>query len=94
MDLDGIGIGYGPACASFLGRIECLTCGLLRLIICQFVCQQVRCAKTAERIDVLFGVETQRNIVLDGNLYSSSLVSMRPLSNYFGQFFLNNSRDL
>jgi len=54
-----------------LGRIECMRCKLLRSIIRRLsVCVSVTragCAKTAERIDVLFRVETSgnpRNIVL------------------------------
>jgi len=63
------------------------------------ICQSVTrtgCAKMAERIDVLFGVETPgdpRNTVLDGGHHPSLRVrgcSMRPLPNYFGHvlFFI------
>jgi len=44
--------------------------------VCQSVCHSGKCAKTAERIDVLFGVEIPgnvRNIVLDGGLHLPGL---------------------
>jgi len=50
---------------------------------------KVQKPKTAERIDVLFGVETpgdRRNIVLDGS--PPPLTAMRPLPNYFGRLSL------
>jgi len=53
--------------------------------VCQPVCFCAICAKTAERIDVLFGVETlgdPRNEERKGG-------SMRPLPNYIGHLFLS-----
>jgi len=52
------------ACYHILGRIECMRCGHLRLMILASVSlydTRVGCAKTAERIDVLFGMETSGN---------------------------------
>jgi len=57
--------------------------------VCQFI-TRLRCAKTAERIDVLFGVETpgdRKSIKLDGGYHLPRQYeggSMRPLTNYFG----------
>jgi len=61
-------------CRVFLGRTECMKCGLLRptipgVSVCQSV-TRLRCAKTAERIQVLLRMETlgdPRNIILDGS---------------------------
>jgi len=50
---------------ALLGRIEYMRCGLLRLIIrasvSLAVCQGMGCARTAERMDALFGLETPGN---------------------------------
>jgi len=58
----------------------CLSCGFTRL----------RCANTAEWIEVLLGVETfldPRSIVLDGSPdFPTDL--MRPSPNYFGYLFI------
>jgi len=57
------------------------------------VCQSItrlRCAKAAERIDVLFGVDTpggSRNILLDRRP-DSATDSMWPSPNYFGHLLL------
>jgi len=49
---------------------------------------RARCAKTAEWIGILFGMEAignPRSIALDGSLHHPRRgVMMRPLSNYFG----------
>jgi len=66
--------------------------------VCQSVClsrgvTRLRCAETAERIEVRFGMkifEGPRNIVLNGSLdpqrrgRGESAHSMQPLPNYFG----------
>jgi len=65
--------------------------------VCQSVClsrgfTRLSCAKTAERIEVLFGVKIfggPRNIVLDGDLdpptaRRGEAHSMQPLPNHFG----------
>jgi len=57
----------------FLGCIECMRCRLLLPMIAVSVCRAAQLGftvqKTAERINILFGINTlgnQRNIVLNG----------------------------
>jgi len=72
-----------------------MSCGLLHSVILAFVSvTPVAYAKTAERIDILFGVETPgdpENIVLYWGPYPSQCgggASMQPLPNYVVQLFL------
>jgi len=64
---------YVGVCHDLLGRIECMRCGPLRSVISgDSVCYTTSLCKhnTAERIEVLLGVETgnPRNVVLDVSL--------------------------
>jgi len=57
----------------------------LSVSVCKYVNNAPACAKTAARIEVLFGVEIStgpRNTVLDGNP-NLQTDSMRPWSDYF-----------